>query len=80
MTDGTKINPKHYKLGNVDTIEMMRSVLTPEEFKGYLKGSIWKYVARAGRKEGEPAEDDYAKAAWFKERLGFYSKGDKNEL
>ena len=72
MTDATKINPKHYECGNFSAIEFCQAMLSTEEFRGYLKGCMFKYLVRAGRKEGEPAEDDYAKAAWFKERLEHY--------
>lgn len=67
MTD--KINPSHYLCGDVETIDHIQVILTNEEFKGYLKGTIIKYLARAGRKDGEGSADDYAKAAWFKKRL-----------
>ena len=70
--DASKINPSHYKVGSIDAIDYYRAILTSEEFKGYLKGNMLKYMLRAGRKEGEPAEDDHGKAAWFRERFNFY--------
>lgn len=38
--------PVHYTAGGVEVIDFIRSVLTPEEFKGYCKGNILKYICR----------------------------------
>lgn len=50
----------HYH-GAVEPIELMQSILTHEEFKGFLKGNCIKYAFRAGRKAGESAEKDKTK-------------------
>lgn len=54
-------------------IETMQANMTPEAFRGYLRGNIIKYICRMGRKDGE-AElkeakkiQDYAK--WLVESL-----------
>ena len=54
-------------------IETMQANMTPEAFRGYLRGNIIKYTCRMGRKDGE-AElkeakkiQDYAK--WLVESL-----------
>ena len=60
-------SPAHYKVGNIETIDYIQAKLTPEEFKGYLKGSVLKYVSRAGHK-GNPVEDS-GKLAWYANRL-----------
>jgi hypothetical protein len=44
----------------------MQAVLTPEEFKGFLKGNIIKYSMRQGRKE---ESDDAGKAWHYMEKL-----------
>jgi hypothetical protein len=56
-------SPPHYKQGKFETIEIIESLLSPEEFIGYLKGSFIKYIARAEHK-GYLAED-LNKAEWF---------------
>ena len=33
-------HPKHYVQGGIETIDVIQSRLTKEEFVGYLKGSI----------------------------------------
>lgn len=68
MTD--LINPKHYRR-SIETIDCIESQLSPEEFKGYLKGSIIKYVSRSGLKEysDNPEKDDLLKAQWYLNRI-----------
>jgi len=45
---------------------VMESVLTREEFIGFLKGNIIKYSLRAGRKDGS---DDAGKARHYMQKL-----------
>ncbi len=47
--------PKHYQ-GAIQPIEFMRSCLTKEEFIGFCKGNVIKYIARAGKK-GDAGQD-----------------------
>ena len=60
-------NPKHYKNGGIETIDLIKTFLTPEEWRGYLKGTIYAYRDRAPYK-GQ-TESDYAKAKWYYDRL-----------
>lgn len=57
--------PSHYLHGGIETIEVIRMMLTPEEFRGYCKGNIIKYRERAMFKGN--AEEDFAKALKYKE-------------
>lgn len=57
----------HYRDMPIQPIEVMREVLTKEEYIGFLKGNIIKYSMRAGKKEG--ASDDAAKAAHYRQFL-----------
>ena len=53
--------PNHYQMfGTVEVIDMIKELLTEEEFRGYLKGNCLKYRLRAGKKDG--VEQDIAKA------------------
>lgn len=62
-------NP-HYELWkDTETIDIAYACLTPEEFRGFLKGNILKYKLRAGNKEGQPAEKDLAKARHYQTLL-----------
>jgi hypothetical protein len=60
-------HPEHYKVGGIETIDFIRAKLTPEEFRGYLKGNVMKYVSRAGHKDN--ALEDAGKLAWYAKRL-----------
>lgn len=56
--------PHHYQLPNgLQAIDLIEALLTPEEFKGFLKGNIHKYNIRADKK-GNP-EEDRKKAVWY---------------
>jgi len=45
--------PNHYLVGGIEVLDYIRAKLTPEEFKGYLKGNILKYISRASYKGQE---------------------------
>lgn len=60
------INPNHYKNGKMDAIDIMKASLTNEEFKGFCKGLIIKYIYRADHKNGL---EDYKKAQWYMNKL-----------
>lgn len=55
-------NPPHYTGGEVECIDAIRSALTPEEFRGYVKGNVMKYVFRERLKGGD---EDLEKARWY---------------
>lgn len=61
---GDPVNhPSHYNQGGIETLDLIRLYLTPEEYKGYLKGNIIKYRERSQFKGN--AEQDYAKAKFY---------------
>ena len=59
-------SPSHYQLNGVEAIDIIKTILTPEEYRGYLKGNTLKYIIREPYK-GNPAQD-VAKAEWHLER------------
>lgn len=61
-----QVGGSHYKDMPMQPIEVMQAVLTPDEYRGYLKGCIIKYSMRAGRKEGT---DDVGKAEHYRQFL-----------
>ena len=61
-----KINPSHYKTDTIECIDAIEAMLTPEEFIGYLRGSIMKYEWRYPNKNGV---EDLNKAQWFTNKL-----------
>lgn len=77
VVESDPINPTHYQIGGIETIDYIEAKLTPEQYKGYCKGNSIKYLSRAGHK-GEEIED-YKKAAWYLNRLlEIAQKGDSN--
>lgn len=68
LGDLDEINhPSHYQsLPGFESIDIIQSALTPEEFQGFCKGNMLKYRFRAGKK-GSP-ETCIAKADWYEKR------------
>ena len=60
-------HPPHYTAGGIETIDFIQAKLTPEEFRGYLRGNILKYSSRAGLK-GD-AMQDIDKMVWYANKL-----------
>lgn len=59
-------HPSHYQ-GKIECIDYLQDKLTAEEFKGFLKGNILKYLSRATKKDNEL--EDYKKSAWYMQKL-----------
>lgn len=57
-------HPAHYTSGNIECIDAIRSALTPEEFRGYCKGNVIKYIWREKLKGGN---EDIKKAVKYLE-------------
>lgn len=60
-------NPSHYNTGNIECIEAIEESMTPEAYRGYLKGNCMKYLWRYDYK-GKPVED-LEKAQWYLAKL-----------
>ena len=61
-------HPAHYGGDTVyETIKVLKAWLTPEEYRGFLKGNAIKYLSRAGKKGS--AEEDQKKAEWYIKEL-----------
>jgi len=58
-------SPPHYTKGGIETIDFIQAKLSPEEYRGYLRGNLLKYASRLGEKDS----DDAGKAAWYAKRL-----------
>jgi len=46
----------HYNRGVIQPIDFIESNFTPDEYRGYLKGQVIKYISRY-RYKGTPIED-----------------------
>lgn len=49
-------HPAHYTAGKIECIEAIKESMTKEEYRGYLKGQVMKYIWRYQNK-GKPLED-----------------------
>ena len=59
-------HPAHYKVGGIETIDFIEAKLTAEEYRGYLRGNVLKYMSRADHK-GDRLEN-LKKAQWYLNR------------
>ena len=66
MTKDNVNSPSHYTQAGIECIDAIEASMTKEEFKGYLKGNIQKYVWRYELKNGL---EDVKKAQWYLNRL-----------
>jgi hypothetical protein len=62
-------SPDHYNQNTVETINLIRDSMEPQEFRGYLKGNIFKYVSRCRYKDKENPLKDLLKAEWYLSKL-----------
>lgn len=65
-------HPPHYNVGGIETIDIIRTMLTPEEYAGYYKGNIIKYRERAPHKGNH--DEDMKKAKWYYDALKEYEE------
>jgi len=59
-------HPPHYADSTIECIEAIEAQLTQEEFRGYCKGNIVKYIWRE-RQKGQT--ESLKKAQWYLDRL-----------
>ena len=59
-------HPSHYQ-GKIECIDYLEDKLSHEEYIGFLKGSVMKYMDRLGKKEDDLS--DSKKAAWYLSKL-----------
>jgi hypothetical protein len=66
-------HPNHYGGDTVyETIKVLKAWLTHEEYVGFLKGNVIKYLSRATRKHDH--NENVAKATWYQNELDKYLK------
>lgn len=64
-------HPSHYTQGKIEVIKIMEDQLTAEEYRGYIKGQVIKYITREKYKNGL---EDLEKADWYLRHLIEYLK------
>lgn len=61
------LRPSHYNKAGIECIEAIEASMTREEFLGYLKGSVMKYIWRYRYKHNP--KQDLDKMNWYSDRL-----------
>jgi hypothetical protein len=70
--------PEHYTKGSIECIDYIKDVLTAEEYQGYLRGNITKYLHRFRDKNGlEDLKKALVYLGWLIEEVGDVSKFDE---
>lgn len=60
-------HPDHYTAGGIETIDIIKAKMSKDEYLGFLKGNVIKYITRAGRKLEEVK--DLKKAQFYLDLL-----------
>lgn len=66
MTDSYQVAGEHYTSKSVQPWQAMEAWMTEEQFKGFLKGNVIKYLARCDDKGGRI---DLEKAKHYLDKL-----------
>ena len=61
-------HPPYYQ-GKYECIELMRAMFGDDAVIGFCKCNSFKYRFRAGRKTGQTAAEDIAKAEWYEDYI-----------
>ena len=61
--------PTHYNQNGIETIDLIKESMSHNEFNGYLRGNILKYISRYTHKHKEEPVKDLLKAKWYLEKL-----------
>lgn len=72
MADNKQVGGSYYKDMNPQPWDVMQSLLTPEEFRGFLKGNMIKYAMRQGKKDSP----DAGKYWHYKQKLSEMTEGE----
>jgi hypothetical protein len=66
MSDDKVNSPSHYTTGTIESLVYIESMLTEEEYIGFLRGNISKYLHRYKYKNGV---EDLRKAQFYLNKL-----------
>ena len=65
--DSVGKSPSHYLSGDIECIDAMVSAFGEDQVRIYAKINAFKYLWRAGKKQGA-TDTDLAKASWYTKR------------
>lgn len=72
-------HPSHYQ-GKNECIDVMRAMFGDEAVKGFCRCNAYKYRFRAGRKDGQSADQDLKKAEWYEDYLIIMENSENDKL
>ena len=73
-------HPKHYRLEGInEVLDVIRYALSEEEYLGFLKGNVIKYVLRSGHKSEEGMSDKQKRIEDLKKAV-FYLNDEINRI
>ncbi len=59
-------HPDHYNNSSIECIDAIQAQMNPEEYRGFLKGNVLKYLWRERHKGGV---ESLRKAQWYLTKL-----------
>lgn len=59
-------HPDHYNNSSIECIDAIQAQMSPEEYRGFLKGNVLKYLWRERHKGGV---ESLRKAQWYLTKL-----------
>ena len=68
------INPAHYKDGSMEVWQQMVQLYGIDKYLAFCELNAFKYRMRAGKKQGNSAQQDIEKALWYEAKIKELSK------
>lgn len=63
------INPDHYKDGSMEVWQQMVQLYGIDKYLAFCELNAFKYRMRAGKKQGNSAQQDIEKALWYESKI-----------
>lgn len=67
LDDDAVFSPLHYNQGGIECIEALRACMSKEEYRGFLRGNVIKYLWRLNDKA--TPQENIKKARWYLDTL-----------
>jgi len=68
------INPEHYKAGSQEVWQQTVQLYGIDKYLAFCELNAFKYRMRAGKKQGNSAQQDIEKALWYEAKIKELSK------
>ena len=74
MEKNSAINPAHYTHYSVEAFQMLERIYGKEFMPGFCEATALLYRLRAGLKENNSIEQEFAKERWWLNKRDYYKK------